>query len=441
MPPTGIVDLSSFQTVGQSGPLPSGFNADTDIPSYQQASEERMIDHLFHLYRQSMLNQAKNNLLSGWTFALNPWQFIASTVTVISNQTQYIADQTILHQETASAFTSMKSGIGSNFGLQLSTEPGITANRFALIQYIDYTTVEGYFGEYLSSMVRAAIFTAHSTSTNLKARLIYRTAGDAIPTIGNSEPITGWDANGDVIFSAGWTAIEPLNDMSHLLQAFPVGSQGNNYPEIPFDKFQLPQATSATPYLGIVLYITNPINSTSGSGDTIIFERVSLVPNDFAIDASTETYDAALRKCQFYYEKSYPPGVLPGAITTDNEIYERSTTAPGFPAQGHPFSMNISYDTTKRASPLASFWSPDGTANAVQISILRDGTLPAVTGPNPNPYNMTPVSTFFTVVPFQDRCLMQCIGTQGNLVQTSAPAAGDEVTQELQYTFDARLGV
>ncbi len=438
LPPTGIVDISSVQVLGQSVPLPTSFDPTTDIPDYQQMSEERMIDHLFHFYRKSILNQAKDNLLAGWTFAMNPWQFITKTVTPVAALTSYIADQTILRQETASAYATGQATGGEGFGLHLVAQTGVPANRFAIIQYLDYTTVMTYFGEILSSMVRAAIFTSHGTQTNLKARLIYRTAGDAIPTISNTEPITGWDVNGDLTFAVGWTAIEPLNDMSHLLQTYPVAGSGRNYPEMPFDQFQLPQAPSSTPYLGIVLYITDPVDDTSGTGDSIVFDRVSLVPNDFAIDASTETYDESIRKCQFYYEKSYPTGVLPGTATTDNGIHERSLLGPNVAQQGHPFTMNISYDVTKRAAPVASFWEPDGTADSIQFSILRDGSLAASGGSNPV---SLPIAGNFTVSPFEDRCLMLCLSTTSNLITTSMVAAGDEGTQQFQYVFDARLGV
>src|SRR5690606_38290918 len=75
LPTSGAVDITNVQVIGQSDPLPANFDPLTDIPSYQQQSEERIIDHLFHHFAQELIIKPKKSLLVGWNFPLNPFQF------------------------------------------------------------------------------------------------------------------------------------------------------------------------------------------------------------------------------------------------------------------------------------------------------------------------------------------------------------------------------
>ena len=360
--PTNTITITNVQFIGQSVNL-STQNLVT--PLFQEISYERIVDQEFHVYKDSLLTEPKSNILSGWTFALNPWQFITNAVTTVSSKTQYIADQTILHQETASSLATGQGDNTVNFGLQVNSLYGASANnRFAIIQYIDTLTIAPYWGQNLSCLVRALFFRPNGASIlpipQLKMRLIYRTT--AVPTIGNSEPITGWDANGDLTFASGWTAIEPLNDVNYtLLNSSGASAEFKaNSPGYAYDQFQLPPAPNGTyanlptsiAYLGVVIYINAPLDNTaSGMVDYMVFDRVSLVPNDYAIDASPETYDETLRKCQFYYEKSYDSSVLPGTASLSSSlIFPQAVATGGGSTYYWPSAFSINYRAVKRAS-------------------------------------------------------------------------------------------
>lgn len=445
LPPTGIVDLSNVQVIGQADPLPSDFNPDTDIPHYQQETEERYIDHTFNVYAEQLIQMPKKNILVGWTFALNPWQFVTTAATTVAAQTQYIADQTILHQETASALTSGRAGATGNYGLQLTARNAVSANRFAIIQYIDPASIAPYWGQILSSLNRARIFTSHGTAVKLKCRLIYRTT--LPPTISNTEPITGWDVNGDVTFAVGWTAIEPLNDVDYtLLNAYDTTEGATAFPKFPFDHMALPQSPGATlpstATVGLVFYTTSNLNNSSGSEDSIVFDRISLVPNKFAVDASPETWDESIRRCEFYYEKSYAVGVLPGSITDlQAQIVRLNKPYDGASSRMYFGTFTARFKQTKRAAPIISIISNiSGNAGEIVGEIVRNAGNPAPeAGTNPQDYVLG--LNYLVGGIGTDSWTMSATATSTQRMRIVVGDVGDEALAVYHYTADARLGV
>lgn len=426
LPTSRTIAISSLQVVF----TPTSIN----IPFDQQTASLQKSD-LFSYYQNSILNQPKKNLLVGWTFAQNPWQFVTKTDTTVTNQTQYICDQTILHQETASALTSGQGGGGIQFGLQLFAINGVTANRFALIQYLDYTAVASYWGQKLSCLVRCGLFTANSTQTKLKMRLIYRTAGDAVPTLSNSEPITGWNSDKDVTFSTGWSEIEPLNDPAYLIENLTPSTPQDDLPAYAFNQFQLPQAVSNNMYLGVVIYITDPISDALGDEDVIAFSRVSLVPNDVAIDASPESFDETLKRCQFYYEKSYAIEDLPGTVTNDNILtYPQIAATAGLNTVFWPHTFTINYKNIKRSDPSVTIYS-SATGTSGQIS-----TIVAANSYNSSSTADYAISNFAS---YQSTNFAAYNPNAGITFGTSTGSAASPQSAYalLHYTADARLGI
>ncbi len=386
---TGYVDINivipTSRTIALSSIQVVFVPTELDVP-FDEQTADRQKDHLFHYYEESILIQPKNNLLAGWTFALNPYQFISPTISVKAPKTSYIADQTILYQETASALRTGESNQDSNYVLSVLSVNGVNANRFALIQYIDTTTIEPYWGQVLSALVRAAWVHRDGAlpTPQLKMRLIWRTS--AVPTLANNEPITGFDADGDPTFAAGWNAILPLNDPAYTLLDISGETNRADFPAWAFDQFQLPIPTSLSIpiYLGVVVYINKPLNNTLNLEDYILFSKVSLVPNDFAIDASTETFDESLRKCQFYYEKSYNWDVLPGTAPTSRGslMFNQHAATSGGNTVFWPSAFTIPYKVGKRGAPSIVIYSPvtgatnrlsaTATANSYNSSTVTD---------------------------------------------------------------------
>jgi len=365
---TGNILITNIQIVGQE--VVSGSTAPA-TPIYQQQTNERQIDHLFHYYRNSIIFQPKATILTGWNFPLNPFQFVTTTVTPIAVQTQYIADQTILHQEAASQLATGAATFADNFGLVIQAVSPATTTRFALIQYIDTSTTDPYWGYNLSALVKLRFNSTNSTNVKFKMLLLYRSIG-APPTLSASEPIAGWSGT-DLTIAPGWTAIKPVNDPSYSVSTSALGTTQN----YTFNGFALPIATSNTMYLAAVFYTVGNISS-SGTPDYFVIDSISLVNNDFAIDTQAQTFDDVLRQCQYYYEKSYDNGTLQGASTLVGVINKNQT--PGVDdgrCYGAPWEFQ--FNTVKRAIPVTSIFSTVGTINNVSFQIFRNGTPQAIT--------------------------------------------------------------
>jgi hypothetical protein len=371
--PSAILDLTNIQVVGQTEPLGTS-PSPSSAPIYRQQTYERMVDHEFNVYKNSLLTQPKESLLAGWTFGLNPWQFTNPAIANVPDN-RYTADQTIIVQQNF-----VNSGVGNNISVGRGTVAqnyvlsvnAVTANnKFAVIQYIDKSTMRPYWGEILSSMVNAKILTSHGTNAKFKMRLIWRST--AVPIIGQNEPILSWlpgtGANTEPVFSAGWTAISPFNgsnDPEYLLT-----SDNLNFA---FDQFQLPAATTDTMYLGIVIYTTNELNQNA-TADNILINRVSLVPNDFAIDASIETFDSSLKKCQEYLERSYDPNV-----PTQTTTYSGSSTINN-PGLAVVYGLDRPFKATKVNIPVVT-WIAPFTGNINNVTNATTNADVPVTGVN-----------------------------------------------------------
>lgn len=427
LPPTGIVDITNVQLVGEALPLPITLVDETI---------ERQLDHLFHYYANELITKPKNSLLTGWNFPQNPYQFRSPAVSLVSSQCAYVADQTIIYQQTNGSIAAGQASVTNGGGLQVQPQAGAgaTATRFALIQYIDPKTIEPYWGNILSSLVRARIFTTGTTSVPLKMRLLWRNS--LPPTLSPTDPIASWSGT-DPVFATGWTAISPNNDPAFILpNSFSSFEGVQGYPGFSFDQFNLPAQVTANDTLAIVLYVTGDM--LSSISDFIVFDRVSLVPNKFAVDSNPETFDEVYRKCQFYFQKSYQYNVLPGTATTNGEQTTQqfiAFTGGGGVAQAYPRSFLLTYQQTMRSSPAIVFYAPStGAQNGIEIGIYFNSV--ETTGPN----NITNAA-FTLSAQTPDFSTFLCTETSTPVLTSGSNAQGQEALLQYQYTLDARLGV
>jgi hypothetical protein len=423
LPPSGNVAITNIQMFGQDTPLPV---------SFQQETVNRQIDHSFNIYANELIIKPKNSILTAWNFALNPFQYTPTALTVSGAIANYIADQTIMIQQTASALSSAKASVGNNEVLLITNASGITPNQFALIQYVDPRTIRPYWSYIVSSLVRMMQITGN-TAIPIKMRLIYRTT--LPPAIGNTEPIASWGAGSDPVFQTGWTSLSPLNDPAYVLpttySSFETAG-GQAVPAVSFDQFQLPVSTADLQTLGIVLYTMKNMAVT----DAVIVDRVSLVPNKFAVDSPPQTFDEVLRECQYYWEKSYGISDLPAVATNAGTLsayqlaFINGTSNSGFFATQFAFP----YKTIKRsASPLVTLYSPTGGTNSVNANAYDNGGTfvgsADFSSSNWNQYANSNTSANF-------------VGTHsGSLVIAGVTSTNATSFILYHYTADARLGV
>lgn len=443
LPTTGSVDLSNIQIIGQTQTLDTSPAPSNLVPKFQQETKERLVDHLFHYYKSQLVTKPKDTLLVGWNFPQNPYQFINSTVATVTAQCSYIADQTILYQNAGSQVQSGKNVVAQRENLLIKAVDSATDTRFALIQYIDPKSIKPYWSYVLSAFARAKLFTSHATSIRLKCRLIYRSSLPS--TIGNAEPIASWPSNSDPVFSAGWSSLSPLNDPSYIISGNYSDDESpgkNSYDGYSFDHFNMPDSNNANMTLGIVIYTMDSMNASSGSEDSIAFDRVSLIPSYFGADSSPQTDDEVYRSCEFYYEKSYSPGVLPGTVTDAGvREYPAITIVNGGDIDLYEWGFDLQYNSIKRAQPSSvKFYSTDGTVDKVRLAVWNGTTNPApAAGSNPANVN----SSDFTFIANDPHGLVtQPTATSATMKITGTTNTGVNRGQMFfQYTADARLGV
>ncbi len=301
-----------------------------------------------------------------------------------------------------------------------------------MVQYIDTTTAAPCWNQILSAMVNASIATSNASSVQFKVRLIYITT---VPTSNSrTYPIASWTAGTDPVLAAGFTAIAPVNDPVYTL----TGTNKN----FSFDGFQLPASSAATMTLGIMIYTVSNMNQT-GTADQILFNRVSLIPNDFAIDASPETFDETIRKCEYYYEKSYNYDIIPGTVTSVGANSSPSkvvlsggstvVTATGF---------YLRYKQLKRMAPLVTYYSAlTGTAGNLTILVIAGNSA------SPTGTSVNVASSFFganyTGTASTSLGLSGVINFPLNTGAISTLGGGvleDQGMLVYHYTLDARIG-
>jgi hypothetical protein len=368
--PTGQIEITNVQVLGQSVPLAVSPAPTASVPLFQELSPEQIVNNEFNVYANSLIMQPKNSILTGWNFALNPFQFVSTSQTLATSIASYIADQTIMVQQTASSFTTGQSTIPANSLLFLEPQTA-TANRVAIIQYIDPVTIRPYWGDVLSILANVSNTSSNLASVvRLKARLIYRAS--LPPTIGNAEPIVSWTAGGDPVFSAGWTAIAPKNDPAYVLPINAIPPLAG----LAFDGFQMPATSALDQTLGVVIYTMDNVSNITT--DSLLFDKISLVANDFALEANPQTFDQVLRECQLYYETSYNPFTVPGAAlgTLSNLQSQQSIVFAGGNVALYPSVFDYRFNTMKRASPTLKFYAPsDASAGNTDVVMTTGGSV------------------------------------------------------------------
>lgn len=421
LPTTGNVSITNVQVFGQEFPISFPFEEET---------VNRQIDHSFNVYANELIIKPKDSIITAWNFALNPFQFNPTALSAAGSQCQYVADQTILYQQVAGTIKTGKASVANGSGLLIAPNGTPSNSQFAIIQYVDASTIAPYWSFYLSSLVRAKILTSSGSLIPLKMRLI---VNPSLPSSNSpTYPIASWTAGADPVFATGWTALSPLNDPAYVLSpSFSSFESGSATPAMSFNQFPMPVASSSSMTLGIVLYTTGNM----AASDSIIFDKASLVPNRFAVDTNPETFDDTLRQCQYYYEKSYDSDVFPGSVTAGGILVSTQLTfeitATNIGLVGRNFGFKFS--TVKREVPTITFYSPTGTSGNVQGVIINNGAQAAIGDIALANWSNGAINTKAASY-FPNTATTLLNGTVGSTVNP-------ETYMQFQYTLDSRLGI
>ncbi len=347
------INITSIQLVGQELP---------ENVSYIQLPIERQIDQTFHVYANSLIMQPKGGLLTGWNFPLNPYQFYAYGATTAASAAQYIADQTILVSNASTLSTSW-----TNDGINIAAISSTTQAQFAVVQYIDTTLCAPYWQYNLSVLARLKLVSTNSTSLGVKFMIAYRSN-----TPPNVNPVASFGTN-TINLSTGWTGITCNNDVTGT---FTNINSPLNYA---YNQFTLPADPGAGSNFCIIMYTTNAM-SAAGTPDVLQLQKISLVPNDFAIEEIPKTFNQVLSDCQFYYEGSYGSypiasgTAFPATYTNALRSTMFATYTAGSPSiySSYVTEFGFTYKVPKRSlTPTLTLISPNsGTINTVTGGVI-----------------------------------------------------------------------
>jgi len=292
--------------------------------------------------------------LVGWDFPLNPAQFataanraVAATA-IGANKSKYVWDQTII-------FQSADSGVGVTSGT--SNELLLTAaatTKMAIIQYLGPTEAR----KILNAPICVNVSARASTPTIATVSLWY-TTDVSLPAIGsNNSLVLTLDANGKpATFNGTWTEVPVVTGSKQFTIGTSANTSFNDYAFAGWNMAGIAACNTAT-FFAIVVG-TASVTSTG----TVGFNSVSLQPGYLPTRPAAQTKDEVLRECQYYYERSYAPGVVTGTVTLADAITATQGASvdtggsSALPCLIYQRSFGFNFKQTKRAVPSTVLWS------------------------------------------------------------------------------------
>lgn len=403
--------------------------------SYDQESNARQIDHLFHDYKPLLEFKPIPSMLVGWDFPLNPAQD-GSTASIVPTP-QYIWDQTICGS-TLSTIAVVRNTLNGAFQATTSVDN----EAFYMLQYLTGQSAFNTTINELSVNLRAY----QLTHPNVVARvyLYFAAAGGTIPTL----PTTIGTIAGSGVFTltaANWAIIpQPLG----FINTFQFGSPLafiNDYKSIGWEGEQFASSTTS-PSFAIVVTFKVPTAGTS-----VIVNSISCVEGNIATIPSPQTPDEVLRECQYYYEKSYAVGTPPGTVTTVGERYalnELGTRASVVATDVvYLQSLSLTYDQHKRVTVTPTFYSPaSASVGFMQGRVLRNGAdiIPSGAGAlGTSPQNYA-IAKWTFIGNSPKGLVLICNDTSTKVYDSGASVLaneGDESMMLYHYVANARLGI
>jgi hypothetical protein len=375
---------------------------------FQQQTANIQRSLLFNYYNPLLQFKPIPSYLIGWDFALNPAQFLSSTVAAFAtgaNTSNYVWDNTIVFQSVSNSFTTAR---GPSGNLQLTT----TANtQLAIIQYIPAPLCKKILSEYISSMAEAATNQVGGYPVTIS---IWQTTNVNLPSIAGTTQsfVTGLDANGHPnAVVAGWLEV-PRSNLGAA--QFTLQVPGTQDPNVQFNYYPFSEwistaaVANAATYMAIVVgtgVITSP-NIFSVQSASLQSGKIATIP---APISQAETLVA----CQHYYRKSFIRATVPttAAGLDTGELYSVQFQPGGTAC----FGFDVKFQPSMYRVPVVVLYNPISANNQIRNTGIGGG-------------DWSGSGTF-------------------NLTQTGFDAGGTTgagtqfMTIAVHYTADARLGV
>jgi hypothetical protein len=413
LPPIGSVAITSTQIVGLAS------NA-TNI-DYEQQPVNMQESLLFSHYNPLIQQVPVPSLLQGWDFKVNPAQF-GETVSMGAVDSQYLWDQLIGWQSVDSSVSISRNPAG-NLNVNLST-----TGQFALIQYLSATQLKEFLANDFSVLMEGYSDQVAGASGTVS---FWYTTDATLPNVAsgtNLSLISTVDANGvPLTFNGNWTQLTR-------------NYRGDGRFTLPYSSSSAPQSISLEGWnnpgytiASTATYAAIVVGFASAPASNVVFKSISVTPGLLARPFAPLSYELTRKELEYYYEKSYDPGVYAGAATSIGQLSKPQvvTTASvtgGLVANEWKYytgNFGIEFRSMKRAVPTVHLYSTISGAIDTVIyriastsntgeSVSRWSVASGRYAVNYEPLDSTPIDTL------------------------SSPKAP---TLYFQYTADARLGI
>lgn len=407
--------------------LPTTNSTVGDITDYDIQSSDREQALLGSYYIPQIETASLKNLLPGWNFIYNPFQFQNN----ISTTAQYVVDQTIAKSVSNTLTLSRNT---DDFSLSLISSG---AGSFYLCQYIYNEEALLMLGRKMSVYIDS--YQQSGNPITVKCYILRGLDGTAtFPTL-PAELFT-MDVNGNITVTAtGWSFVNrgglpAAQATMSSIQSFSTTEK------IKFNNWEFDESfsTGAFPKRMAVVLTFSYSNAVSLNVREVTLNRTNIA------FPSLMTKEETFQGCQRYYETSYKPGDAPGTISFDNVISAIQTALVNEDLGGtftHTVvssSFVVPYRAVKAANPTITFYDPvDGAQNKVRGYIYIQGALV-----NQNQFDIITSTTNWDQYSTTSNLSQSSFFGKGSPLLSSNIAAID-TTGNIVYHFaaDARPGV
>ena len=399
---------------------------------YDQESESRQIDHLFHYYKPQLEFKPIPSMLVAWDFPLNPAQALGTSLN-LTTTTAYNWDQTI--SKTVVGNIAVVRGFSGGF--QATTANANEA--FYVMQYLDGNQAKEILGNRLSVNVNAFRSQAGG-AVNCKVYLFAGRAAATFPVLPIALGNIG--AAGDfTLTAANWTEI-PRGNLGLATGNLPIMSTGdytqlNDVEDLKFSGWELADSSqiSDTNKFAIVVTFSCPTTAT-----VVTIDSISMVKGDIPTRPGAQTPDEVLRECEYYWEKSWDNGTLPGTATAVGSIVGNMTVNPVVGVAGtissYATEFGFQMKVPKRVTgATVTLYSPNSVSPGfVQSRIYNAGSFGAATDVAIANWAAAIVGEKSVWYGLNSIAAIQAFNTGGTAI------GGATAVIHYQYTINARLG-
>lgn len=338
--------------------------------AYDQESNARQIDHLFHYYKPQLDFKPIPSMLTGWDFPLNPAQINSSSVTM-STTAAYMWDQTIGKSVVGNIAVARNSVTN---GIQATTANNLEA--FYYIQYLSGAQAKKILGTKLAVNVNA-FRTQTGGECTCRVYLYRGTAASSFPTLPTS--IGTLASSGIFTLTAASWALIPRGNEGQAQGVLSVVNTAdyttlNDVVDLQFNDWEINVTGEIADTDKFAIVVTFQCPTT---GTVIVANSISLVPGDIPTRPAPQARDEVIRECQYYYETSKDIGV---AITTsaDGGALLRQQAAftvlvPPNAIELWPRSFGFEYNTVKRRAITPTIFTEGGLTGNVTAFTYQAG--------------------------------------------------------------------